>query len=460
VGSWNFSVTEPVFSEVASATTEAVQAVPAAPGNLQAAPVQKNSGSIKLTWTDNSENETYFLLQRGTSQDGHWTPFSPAANQTEYTDTALSPCTTYYYRLYASNTSGPSSTYASASAKTAPAVPTGVIASRGTVLNGVYLDWSHDPCAAEYNIYELSSEGADWEKLNSAGDIIVNYANIGPLTPAIYLFYKISAVDTAGNEGAPCDYAVGWGSSPIPTSVAASRGTFTDRIRIQWKPVQTCPEGQGVHARYINQYDVEWSDTENGTYIKFLTVRVNPQASDPAMPVEASPDPVAVDILAGTTYAYFPGAIPGKKYYFRVYATYKDDLDCNDTADNPTVWQSSPSAAVQGWSAQGATATYLPALANVSASDGTSTTKIDVSWSPVTGASSYNVYRGASPWGPWTKIRTVSGMFMSNTTTDSSFGIIPGTGYWYFIKAVSSSGVEGYSSAYDGGFAITDVMTR
>lgn len=462
IGAWNTTVNPPVFSDVVSATTEEAISQPAAPTGLQANPVEKTSDSIQLTWTDNSDNETYFLITRSLTNSNFTVLGTAGPDKTTYTDTSLTPCTTYYYRVYSHNTSGPSLTYTEGSAITAPAQPTGLFASQGTVLNAIYLDWNAVSCASEYNVYELSSPDGDWEKINDPGEITINLADRLNIEPAIYLFYRVSAVDGDGNEGAPCEYAVGWGASPIPIGVDASRGTFTDRIRLQWKPVQTCPEGQGVNARYINQYDIEWSYYLDGPYTKFLTCKVDPQASDPAMPVAASPDPVFKDIKEANL-PYFPGVTPGTKYYFRVYATYKNDRNCDDVADESTVYQSDPSVAALGWArAEIAAPTYLAAPQNVSASDGTSTTKIDVSWSAVTGAASYNVYRGSSTWGPWTLIRNTPSTFISNTTTDSSFGIIPGTGYWYFIKAVDSSAnhVEGYPSAYDGGFAITDIMTR
>lgn len=429
---------------------------PAAPTVLYITPVDRKSTELELNWTDNALNESGFLVYRSSDNVNYTKIQTLSANANSFTDTGLNPCTTYYYRVAAYNNAG-SSGDAVANAKTASAPPTVLIASQGTVLNLIYLDWNAaDACADTYKIYELASAGTDWHLLGSTDG---NMATIGPLTPAVYLFYRIAAVDGDGNEGAPCDYKVGWGASAIPTSVSASRGTYSDRIRLQWKPVQTCPEGQGVNARYINQYDIEWAYNANGPYTKFLAVLVDPNASDPAMPVAATPDPVAVDIMAGTNYAYFPGVTQGTKYFFRVYSTYKVDAGCDDIPDDPTEYQSDPSASAEGW-AQSAAPAYLPAPANVRASDGTSTTRIDVNWNPVAGASSYNIYRGSSTWGPWTKIKNnVQGTSWSNTTTDSSYAIIPGTGYWYFVTAVNATG-EGYSSAYDGGFAITDVMTR
>jgi len=442
--------------QLGNATTLFTSDVPSGPTSLTVLPVDKKSTELELKWTDNANNESGFFVYRSTDNSNFEKIQTLPENSSSFTDTSLTPCTTYYYRVAAYNAFG-SSNDAVGNGITAPAPPTGLIASQGTVLNLIYLDWqAADACADTYNVYELSSAGADWQLLGQTGDIL---ATIGPLTPAVYLFYRISALDADGDEGAPCDYEVGWGASPIPTSVSASRGTFPDRIRLQWKPVQTCPQGQGVNARYINQYDIEWASTVNGPYTKFLAVRVDPDAVDPAITVAATPDPVIADIMAGTNYAYFPGVTQGTKYFFRVYSTYKDDVDCDGAPDSTTVWQSDPSAPTEGWS-QSTVPSYLPAPTNVRASDGTSTTQIDVTWNAVAGATSYNVYRGSSTWGPWTKIKNnVGGTSWTNKTTDSSYAIIPGTGYWYFVTAVNATG-EGYSSAYDGGYAITDVMTR
>ena len=69
-----------------------------------------------LTWTDNSNNETAFDIQRGTAanvaacQSGvtFTALVSVGANVTSYTDTAVVQGTTYCYRIDASNSSGPS----------------------------------------------------------------------------------------------------------------------------------------------------------------------------------------------------------------------------------------------------------------------------------------------------------------------------------------------------------------
>ncbi|HEY2725870.1 MAG TPA: PA14 domain-containing protein, partial [Parafilimonas sp.] len=80
---------------------------PAMPLNLAAQVLSFNQ--IKLTWTDNSNNETGFEIYRSTNAAG---PFQIVAtvnaNATSYTDSSLSASTTYYYQLNAVNAYGSS----------------------------------------------------------------------------------------------------------------------------------------------------------------------------------------------------------------------------------------------------------------------------------------------------------------------------------------------------------------
>src|SRR4051812_17763145 len=80
---------------------------PAAPSGLAA--VSASSSEIDLTWTDNSSNETGFLIQR--SPDGStWSNFTTVgAGVTTYADTGLTASTTYHYRVSAFNSAGYSS---------------------------------------------------------------------------------------------------------------------------------------------------------------------------------------------------------------------------------------------------------------------------------------------------------------------------------------------------------------
>ena len=92
------------YSNVASATTSATP--PAAPANLTA--IALSSSEIKLNWTDNSNNEGGFQVERCNNPNcttiDQITTVGP--NITAYTDTGLKSNRTYRYRVRAYNSAG------------------------------------------------------------------------------------------------------------------------------------------------------------------------------------------------------------------------------------------------------------------------------------------------------------------------------------------------------------------
>ncbi len=71
---------------------------------------------------------------------------------------------------------------------------------------------------------------------------------------------------------------------------------------------------------------------------------------------------------------------------------------------------------------------------NISATQGDYSDRIVISWSSVSGAYSYNVYRGTASTGPWSTIGTVRYTTFTDTTAAT------GTTYWYTVAAQDSSG--------------------
>ena len=63
---------------------------------------------INVTWSDNSDNETGFRLERRIGVGSWGAVTTTAANATSYNDTGLTPATTYEYRVYAVNIAGDS----------------------------------------------------------------------------------------------------------------------------------------------------------------------------------------------------------------------------------------------------------------------------------------------------------------------------------------------------------------
>ncbi len=84
----------------------AAAAPPAAPSNVQA--IALSTGDIQVSWTDNSNNEAGFIIERSEDAGVMYTVIQNniAANTTSYVDTNLVEGTTYTYRVSASNNMG------------------------------------------------------------------------------------------------------------------------------------------------------------------------------------------------------------------------------------------------------------------------------------------------------------------------------------------------------------------
>jgi hypothetical protein len=80
-----------------------------APSNLVATP--SAARSITLAWTDNSDNETSFVVERSRKKNGTYSVVATLApGTTRFTDTSLADNTRYYYRVRAVTAKGLSAT--------------------------------------------------------------------------------------------------------------------------------------------------------------------------------------------------------------------------------------------------------------------------------------------------------------------------------------------------------------
>src|SRR5262249_19599483 len=78
--------------------------LPASPTNLTGTVISGNE--VDISWTDNANNETGFLIDRSTDGTHFSQIASVGANVTTYHDTSLSPGETVSYKVQATNAAG------------------------------------------------------------------------------------------------------------------------------------------------------------------------------------------------------------------------------------------------------------------------------------------------------------------------------------------------------------------
>ncbi len=189
------------YTNTSTATTKTVVITnaPTAPSGLAASVVSDTQ--LSLLWTDNSNNETSFNVER---QNGaNWTVVATLpANTTSYTDAGLTAATSYTYRVNAVNAGGPSA-YTNASTATtktvvitnAPAAPTGLVAATvsDTQLSLLWIDNSNNETG--FNVERQN--GASWTVVATLPANTTFYID-GGLTAATGYTYRVNAVNAGG----------------------------------------------------------------------------------------------------------------------------------------------------------------------------------------------------------------------------------------------------------------------
>ena len=271
----------------------------------------------------------------------------------------------------------------------APAIPA---APRVTIGNSFasgkpQLTWAAVDGAAKYEIYRSTQQSTGYSLLGTTTS--TSYVNTGAAAGKTY-YYRVKAVNSAGTS-AYSNIVSGRAKAAIPAAPRVTIGTSS----ASGKPQLTWAAVDGAA-----KYEI-YRSTQQSTGFTLLGTTTS------------------------TNYVN-TGAAVGKTYYYKVRAL---NVDGAAGAYSSTV--------------SGAAKAVAPAAPTVTMtySDGG---KPKLTWSAVSGATSYRVYRSESRG---------TGYSLLGTTTSTSYvntGAAVGKTYYYRVKAVNSAGTSAYSNIVSG----------
>ena len=209
------------------------------PTNLTAS---AGNGQVTLTWNA-PIGATSYNVYESTTSGGPYMKLNSTAN-TNYTVTGLANGATYYFVVTAVNSTGESGYSNQAGATLIPGAPTNLTATAG---NGqVTLTWNAPIGATSYNVYESTTSGGPYTKINSTAN--TNYTVTGLTNGATY-YFVVTAVNSTGESG----YSNQAGVTLINLTATAGDGQVT----LTWNA--------SIGATSYNVYE---STTSGGPYTK------------------------------------------------------------------------------------------------------------------------------------------------------------------------------------------------
>ncbi|MHB1455501.1 MAG: fibronectin type III domain-containing protein [Armatimonadota bacterium] len=391
------------YTNTASAATSAPPVTkPAAPTKLAA--TAASASQINLAWTDNSSNETGFIVERSASSGGTFTAIATlGSNVTTYSNTGLNASTTYYYRVCAANSAG-NSTYSNTALATTSATPATIpiapsdltaTAALSTEIDLQWIDNSTDETG--FIIERAASASGTFTAIATVGSNVTNFTNTGLAASATY-YYRICATNGAGNSGYTNTAFDTTPAAPVtipiaPTSLAAS-AVSGSQINLTWTDNSNNESG----------FIVERAASSSGAFTAIATLGSNI-----------------------TTYSN-TGLSASTTYFYRV---------CAANSAGNSAYTNTASAATS------AAPVTKPAAPGTLAASAVSASRIDLTWTDNSNnESEFKVERAATSGGAFTVIATVG----SGITTYSNTGLSASTTYYYRVCATNSAGDSAYSN--------------
>ena len=365
--------------------------VPSAPTGVSATDGTRTDG-VAVTWSASSDATSYSVWRSNTSSTAGATAIASGITATSYVDTSAVAGQTYYYWVKATNrsgTSGWSNSDTGYRKVAAPLAPTGVSASDGLSATEIVVSWNASATAESYSVWRGTSSSSSSATQIASGLTVTSYSDTSAIAGTTY-YYWVKATNSTDTSDFSTPAAEGRLAVIVgPTSVSASDGTYAGYVMVSWTASQNAV-GYEVWRGTVNAYS---------------------QATKIGSPTATSYNDTS--------------AAPGMRYWYWVRAV--------------------TSAGTSAFSSSDSGFRPLSAPTGVSATTG-KTDGVTVSWAAVTGATAYQIGRGAagasSP--SETDIGTATSLSYKDTTA------VPGVTYAYFVRAVASACTSGWSSSAAG----------
>ncbi len=285
--------------------------------------------SISLSWSDNSDNEDGFKIER--SPDGStWTQIGTVGeNVTTYEDTGLTCETTYYYRVRAHNADGDSAYSNTVSGSTddcplePPAAPSDLTISQITE-SSISLSWSDNSDNEDGFQIERSPDEIAWAQIGTVAADMTIYTDTD-LLPGTTYHYRVHAYNDAGAS----DY------TDVVTAATTSAPHLTAVKTVDTGGLDPVPLGSVV------TYTVVISNL--GTEIAAHVVMTDPLPTEVTFQHWISddgsiflPPPATVTILQPAIIRWEPGDIAASEAVTLTFAVQvkEDDVYAGETVTN------------------------------------------------------------------------------------------------------------------------------
>jgi fibronectin type 3 domain-containing protein/lysophospholipase L1-like esterase len=420
---------------------------PTAPSGLSA---DLSGSQINLSWTDASNNETGFRVERKTGANGTYAQIAElAAGSTSYSDTTVAVGNTYFYRVYAYNGGGNSGF--SNEANAAVPVPPGLVYVSDLNWSSMTNGWGN----AEKDRSNGENGSADGKTITLNGVTYTKGIGIHAASDITYAlngnylqFLSDIGVDDEVGSGGSVQFQIYLDNvltytSPVMTGSSATQqvnltnlfGKQTLRLVVNdsgngntldhadWAnarliagtpvPPPSAPTGLSADAG-TNKINLSWTDAstdETGFRVERKT-GVNGTYAQIA------------DLAAGSTSYSDTTAVAGIKYYYRVYAYNTGGNSSYSSDANATIPLPPPPAAPSG----------LGAVLNGG--------QINLSWTDASSdEAGFRIERKTGGNGTYAQIADLT----AGTQTYSDANILGGNTYYYRVYAYNAGGSSAFT---------------